>query len=63
MPDDADLERTRLLDGIESDLGGVEEALIRLDAGDYFRCVGCGVELRDEALADSAICQRCEACA
>ena len=58
----AEEERTALLDGIEGDLAGVEQALARLDAGTYFLCEVCGAELAVDLMAAAPTRRRCAAC-
>lgn len=59
----ADDDRTALLDGIEADLAGVEQALARLDGGSYFTCEVCGTVLDDAVLAVTPLVARCGSCA
>jgi RNA polymerase-binding transcription factor DksA len=59
----ADDERSALLDRIETDLAGIEQALARLDAGTYLACEVCGAALDDETLAQAPTTSRCPACA
>jgi len=62
MTTDADVDRARLFDDIETDLAGVEVALTRLDGDTYFICESCAAELSDDWLARHPVTQRCEAC-
>jgi len=58
----ADDDRSTLLDGIEADLAGVEQALARLDAGTYFTCEVCGAELTVALMTAEPTRTRCAAC-
>lgn len=58
----ADDERTALLDGIEADLAGVEQALARLESGTYFVCEVCGAALATELLTADPGRARCASC-
>ena len=61
MADD-DETRQALLEVVERDLAGVEEALRRLDDGRYGRCDGCGATLDDDLLARRPTAWRCPDC-
>ena len=49
-------------EGLESALGEVEEALGRIDAGTYGRCVDCGGEIPTKRLAALPASARCVEC-
>ena len=49
------------LDGIAAELGRVESALERLDAGAYGRCAACGDPIGDDVLADDPTAATCAA--
>ena len=66
-PDDAvatydhDFDET-VAEDLESALGEVEEALGRIDAGTYGRCVDCGGEIPPKRLAALPASARCVEC-
>jgi RNA polymerase-binding transcription factor DksA len=47
---------------IEAQRGRVKEALERLEAGNYGKCVDCGKELPDERLDARPEAERCVSC-
>jgi DnaK suppressor protein len=52
-----------IIDAAQAQLRQVREALRRLDAGEYGRCVDCGVELpadRLDAKPEAARCMTCQ---
>lgn len=53
MPVEADLNR------VERELGDVEHALTRLDAGTYGTCEVCGSPIDDEILRAAPAARRC----
>jgi RNA polymerase-binding transcription factor DksA len=57
MPDADD--RLAQFDRIDADLEGVEQALVRLDAGTYASCEVCGEPLADGLLAEDPVRRRC----
>jgi DnaK suppressor protein len=52
-----------LLDQAREHLAAIDEALTRLDAGDYGRCEACGQPIAPERLAARPTATRCVACA
>ena len=61
-----DLEDDEALSGVDAVLGGeiaaIQRALLRLETGDYGRCVGCGAEIaaaRLRAQPAAALCIQC----
>jgi RNA polymerase-binding transcription factor DksA len=48
-----------VLDRIQHDLDGVEQALQRLDDGSYGTCRACGAAIPDERLATEPIARYC----
>ena len=50
----------RLLDAIDAELDGVEQALARLDEGSYATCEVCSAPLADEWLAADPVGRRCD---
>ena len=54
---------TEDLEELERLLGSVEAAMVRLDAGTYGRCEGCGSPIGDELLGADPTAVRCAACA
>lgn len=49
-------------DGLEAALQEVDEALARIDAGSYGRCVDCGGEIPQKRLAALPASARCVEC-
>lgn len=61
-----DLEDDEALSGVDAVLGkeilAIQQALLRLETGDYGACVRCGAEIaaaRLEALPETALCIGC----
>ena len=57
-----DDEATIQADAIEGRLAAVDEALVRIDSGNYGRCVVCGLQIAEErleALPAVALCRSC----
>src|ERR1700753_811735 len=52
-----------LLDQAREHLAAIDEALTRLDAGDYGRCEACGQPIAPERLAARPTATQCVACA
>ncbi|MFM9124633.1 MAG: TraR/DksA family transcriptional regulator [Actinomycetota bacterium] len=51
-----------MAEGLEAALAEVEEALGRIDAGTYGRCVDCGGEIPPKRLAALPASARCVEC-
>ncbi|MCH8992694.1 MAG: TraR/DksA C4-type zinc finger protein [Acidobacteria bacterium] len=59
LPDD---EHATQFDAIEGRLAAIDEALDRIETGEYGRCLACGsaiAEARLEALSATAVCRGC----